>query len=87
MADISAELLEILVCPETHQKLTVADEATVKKLAGLQAEGKLTNRAGKPVEQAPGGALVREDGQFCYLVVDNIPIMLIDEAVGMDQLA
>jgi uncharacterized protein YbaR (Trm112 family) len=84
---LSPDLLEILVCPETHQKLRPADAALVERLRERQAQGRLLNRAGKPVAEAPDAALVREDGQFAYLVVDQIPIMLIDEAIPLEQLA
>jgi uncharacterized protein YbaR (Trm112 family) len=83
---IAPDLLEILVCPETHQRLAEADAALVTRLRALQAEGKLLNRAGKPVAEAPDAALVREDGAYAYAVVDRIPIMLIDEAIPLDRL-
>ena len=86
MEGISPELLEILVCPETHQPVRPAPAETVERLNALQADGQLTNRAGQPVKEALQGALVREDGIFAYPVVDGIPIMLIDEALPLDQL-
>lgn len=86
MADaISPELLEILVCPETHQRLRLADADLVQRLQAQQAEGKLLNCAGRAVAERPDAALVREDGRFAYLIVDQIPIMLVDEAVPLDQ--
>jgi uncharacterized protein YbaR (Trm112 family) len=87
MADtLPADLLEILVCPETHQKLRAADNDFVERLRRLQSEGRLLNREGRPVADPPGAALIREDGKFAYLVIDQIPVMLIQEAVALDQL-
>lgn len=83
---IAPELLEILVCPETHQPLTQAPEETVKALAARQSEGKLLNRAGDAIEYAVTGALLREDGEYAYLVADGIPVMLVDEAAPMNQM-
>lgn len=83
---IASELLEMLVCPETHQRLRPATADQVARMVALQAEGKLFNRADEPVKDVPEAALVREDKQFAYLIVDGIPVMLIDEAVPVDQL-
>lgn len=86
MADVIApDLLEILVCPETHQKLRIADAALTERLRELQRGGKLLNRDGKPLAEAPDAALVREDGQFAYAIIDQIPIMLIEEGIPLAQ--
>jgi uncharacterized protein YbaR (Trm112 family) len=84
MEIISPELLKILVCPETHQPLTLAPEELVQRLAALQSEGQLKNRAGAVVSDPVQGALVREDGAVAYLISDGIPIMLVDEAVPLE---
>jgi uncharacterized protein YbaR (Trm112 family) len=81
---ISQELLEILVCPETKQPLTVAAEALVAQLNARRAQGTLKNRAGATVTEAIDSGLVREDGRYLYPVRDDIPIMLIDEAIALD---
>ena len=74
---IAPELVELLRCPETHQRLTVAPR---ELLAWIEKE-KLRNRAGAVVEEPVSGGLIREDGTLLYLIRDGIPIMLIDEAV------
>ena len=79
---ISPELLDLLRCPETHQRLTVASR---ELLARIEAE-KLRNRAGAVVEGSLSGGLLREDGALLYLIRDGIPIMLIDEAVPIPPL-
>ena len=81
---ISQELLEILVCPETKQPLTVAPDALVAQLNERIAQGALTNRSGAAVTEAIDSGLVREDGRYLYPVRDDIPIMLIDEAIELD---
>lgn len=80
---INQELLDILVCPESRQSLTLAG---AEELAGINqriAKGELVNRAGAVVTQEIDGALVREDRQFFYPIRDEIPIMLIDEAIRL----
>lgn len=80
---IDQELLAILVCPETHQPLQVAPAALVERLNTDIAAGRLQNRAGKPVTERLDGGLVRADGRFVYVVRQDIPVMLIDEAVPL----
>jgi uncharacterized protein YbaR (Trm112 family) len=81
---ISQELLNILVCPETKQPLTVAEATLVAQLNERIAQGTLTNRTGATVTEAIDGGLVREDGRYLYPVRDDIPIMLIDEAIPLE---
>jgi len=80
---VDAELLKILCCPETRQPLSLADAALVQRLNEQIAAGQLRNRAGKPVTRKCDGALLRQDGQFAYPISENIPIMLMDEAIPL----
>lgn len=82
---LSADLLKVLVCPETHLELTIADSALLDRLNQAIAAGSLTNKAGQPVKQKLDGALVRTDGSVAYAVVDEIPMMLVDEGIPLDQ--
>ena len=86
MENIPPELLEILVCPETHQRLSPAPPELVARLTELQSRGELKNRAGATSSERLQAALVREDGAYAYPVCDGIPVMLIDEAIPLDQL-
>jgi uncharacterized protein YbaR (Trm112 family) len=80
---ISQDLLKILCCPETHQKLEVAEPALLASLNEQVASAKLLNRAGQPVQEQLEGGLVRADRKFLYPIRQNIPIMLIDEAIPL----
>jgi uncharacterized protein len=80
---IDPELLKILCCPETHQPLTSADAALVQRLNTQIESGQLRNRGGQPVTRKCDGGLVRKDGQFVYPVCENIPILLISEAIPL----
>ena len=80
---INQELLDILVCPESRQSLTLAGADEVAGINRRIARRELVNRAGAVVTQEVEGALIREDRQFFYPIRDEIPIMLIDEAIGL----
>ncbi|MGE3908062.1 MAG: Trm112 family protein [Chloroflexota bacterium] len=80
---VDAALVAIMVCPESHQPLSVADEATVQKLNAAIGAGTLKNRDGETVTEAIEGGLVREDGAYLYVVRDSIPVMLIGEAIPL----
>ena len=80
---IDPELLKILCCPETHQPLTSADAALVQRLNTQIDSGQLRNRGGQPVTRKCDGGLVRKDGQFVYPVCEDIPILLINEAIPL----
>jgi uncharacterized protein YbaR (Trm112 family) len=84
---IDKELLEILVCPEDHSPLDLADDELLAKLNRAIAAGRVTNRGGQAVEGPLSGGLVRQDGTLLYPIVDDIPTLLVDEAVPLDQIA
>ena len=83
---VSQELLAILVCPETKQPVTFAPTELVDTLNTRIQNGSLTNRAGEIVSAAMDAALVREDQRYCYPIRDDIPVMLIDEAIPLPPL-
>ena len=78
---IDEKFLQILVCPETHQPLAVADDALVARLNGEIGEGKISNRSGEKVEEVLTGGLVREDGEYLYPLFDDIPCLLVEESI------
>jgi len=81
---VDQELLDILVCPESRQPVRLADDALLSRLNAAIAEGGVLNRGEKLVTEPVHEGLVREDGLLLYPVRDDIPIMLIDEAVPLE---
>jgi uncharacterized protein YbaR (Trm112 family) len=82
---ISKELLEILACPETKQSLSLAEPALLERLNNRIRQGQLTNRRGTSVIEPIESGLVRQDGQYLYPIRDDIPVMLIDEAIPLPR--
>ena len=80
---VSPELLEILVCPETKQPISVAGADVLSRLNSEIDAGRLRNRGGEAVKGRISEGLVREDGRILYPVDDGIPVMLIDESIEL----
>lgn len=80
---VSAELLEILVCPETKQPVRLADGDVLTRLNAEIDAGQLRNRGGDPVGKRIEEALIREDGKVLYVVDDGIPVMLVEESIEL----
>lgn len=80
---IDKELLDILACPETKEPVHLADQQLIDELNARIAKGEVKNRGGKKVEKKIDGGLVREDGAYLYPIEDDIPIMLIEEAIPL----
>ena len=83
---IDEELLKILVCPETKQEVELAGADLVAKINDAIQGGGLLNRAGQKIEQKIDGGLVRKDSVYLYPIRDEIPVMLIDEAIPIKKL-
>ena len=81
---VDPELLEILVCPETRQPVRPAGADTLTRLNSAIEAGSVVNQGGQEVREPIEEGLVREDGKVLYPVREDIPIMLIDEAITLD---
>jgi uncharacterized protein YbaR (Trm112 family) len=84
---LPSELLAILRCPDDRSTLAPASDAVVSRINDAIRDGRLVNRAGKRVERPIDGGLVRADGALLYPIVNEIPILLRDDAIPMDQVA
>ena len=80
---IDRELLEILACPETKEPVALAESELVDRINTAIAAGQIKNRGGDQVTEAIDGGLVRGDGRYLYPIRDEIPIMLIEEAIPL----
>jgi len=83
---IDQKLLEILVCPETHQRVRPAPSELIERLNQLAANKQLKMRNGEPIERRLDGGLLRADEKVLYPIIDGIPVMLVDESIPLEQL-
>lgn len=82
---IDKELLDILACPETKEGVSLAEQGLIDTINAAIQAGSLKNRGGDTVKEHIDGGLVRDDGKYLYAIRDEIPIMLIDEAIPLEQ--
>jgi len=87
MSMVDKELLDILCCPETKQDLTLADQKTIDFINRQIQAGTVKNRGGETVKEPIDAGLVRKDKKFLYPIREDIPIMLIDEAIPFEPFA
>ena len=85
--NLDKDLLAILCCPETKQAVALADAQLIQKVNGAIERGALKNKAQKPVTEKLDGGLIRSDNKILYPVREDIPVMLIDEGIPLDQVS
>jgi uncharacterized protein YbaR (Trm112 family) len=84
---LNQEQLSRLRCPESRQTLKYAEAQVVAKLNESITSGALRNRADQVLDRKLDAGLIREDGSLLYPVIDQIPILIIDEAIELHQVA
>jgi len=83
---VTDSTLSILRCPQDRSPVRRAEPELVARLNAAIAAGRLRKQSGARVERKLDGALVRAAGDLAYPIVDQIPVMLSDEAISLDQL-
>jgi uncharacterized protein YbaR (Trm112 family) len=83
---LNDSLLALLRCPENHSEVHPANEQLVARLNAAIRAGRVRNQAGIQVTKAIDGGLVRAAGDLLYPIVDQIPVMLHDEAIPLELL-
>ena len=77
--------LSLLRCPRTGGELRLAGPEELAGYNDRVREGRLGNAAGQKLTQAMEGALVSECGRWAYPVHEGIPVLLVEEAVALDD--
>ena len=82
---LDKDLLAILCCPETKQAVTLADAALIQRLNEAIKSRQLQNKGKQVVTEPVEGGLVRADAKILYPIRENIPVMLIEEGIPLEQ--
>lgn len=85
--NIDKDLLAILCCPETKQGVELADAGIIQRLNEAAKLGTLKNRGKKAVTERLDGGLIRADKKILYPIREDIPVMLIEEGIPLEELA
>jgi uncharacterized protein YbaR (Trm112 family) len=80
---ISAELLKILVCPETKRPLNLADDGIVSSINDRIRQHTARSRTGEAVDSEIEGGLLTEDMRYLYPIRGGIPVMLSSQAIEL----
>jgi uncharacterized protein YbaR (Trm112 family) len=83
---MTADQLQLLRCPQDRTQLTEAPKRLVDEINQSIRDGEMTTVAGKPVDRLIDGGLVRAAGDILYPIVEQIPVLLQDEAISLDRL-
>jgi len=83
---IDKKLLTVVCCPETKQRVRIAENSLIEQLNQSIEKREIYNRINQLVEKTLDGGLIREDGKYLYPIIEEIPILLIDEAIPIDSL-
>lgn len=78
---VDKELLELIVCPQSHQALREAPGELLARVNERIARGELANQGGTRLQVPLQEALVRVDGNVLYPVLDGIPMLIAEEAI------
>lgn len=78
---LDAELLALLVCPQTHQDVTLAAPDEIVRLNEAIRLGQVRTADGREVTQPVESALIRIDRAVAYPIRDGIPVMLVAEGL------
>lgn len=80
---IREELLKILLCPVDQQPLTLADADLLDRVNDAIRDGQLANQSGQQVEDLIDQGLVSQNRERLYLVYEDIPKLVAEEAVSL----
>ena len=83
---IDRQLLEVLACPENREEVLLAEDTVIDDLNRKIHAGQLVNRAGEKVTEPISGGLIRRDRRYLYVIRDDIPVMLVEQAIPLDGL-
>ncbi len=79
-------LLTILQCPISKKGLNILKKDQLAKINSAIESGALMNHGGILVVEQLDAALITDDGKRIYPVIDDIPVLLEEESISLEQL-
>lgn len=79
-------LLTILQCPISKKGLNILKKDQLAKINSAIEGGALMNYGGILVVEQLDAALITDDGKRIYPVIDDIPVLLEEESISLEQL-
>lgn len=83
---LDSELLNILRCPVTSQRLKQADHSLVERVNQMISSKQLRDASGGLVDQSVQGLLVTEDNSTAHAIRLGIPTLIPGESINLSQL-
>ena len=84
---LSPEFVKSTRCLHTGSPLRLAEPSLVARLNRAIVKGDLRNKLGELITRSLDAALINEVGDLVYPVIDDIPVLLRDEAIDVGQLS
>lgn len=85
LESMSPELLDILVCPRSKNKLHQADTAILAQVNALIERGACKEISGAAVSEKASEGLFEPTTKVFYFVRDGIPVLIFENGVNLSQ--
>tara|TARA_B100001057_G_scaffold136111_1_gene135624 strand:+ start:31530 stop:31799 length:270 start_codon:yes stop_codon:yes gene_type:complete len=83
---MNEKILKLICCPSSKKQLKILDEENLTNLNHAISAGLIKNNQGKILKDEIEQALITEDYELAYIVRDDIPVLLENESIKMNQL-
>jgi uncharacterized protein YbaR (Trm112 family) len=83
---VSDDFLKLVLCPVEQSPLSRADSDLLDRLNQAIGDQRIQDRVGQPVTEPVAFGLVNASRQLLYPVVDDIPNLIVDDAIPLSQL-
>ena len=83
---MNEKILKLICCPSSKKQLKILNEEGLANLNQAISAGLIKNNQGKILKDEIEQALITEDYELAYIVRDDIPVLLENESIKMNQL-
>mgnify|MGYP001172311324 FL=1 len=83
---MNEKILKLICCPSSKKQLKILDDENLTNLNHAISAGLIKNNQGKILKDEIEQALITEDYELAYIVRDDIPVLLENESIKMNQL-